>query len=293
MEISDKKLIKSKIFFQPLENIWEAWTTHEGLKKFFGKDNFIELIPGGAFEIYFLMDNPVGLRGSEGCRILSFLPKKILSFSWNVPPQFEDVRNSVYHTWVVIEFIFVSEHATRIMLTHLGWPTDEKWNVVYDYFDKAWDTVFTQLSALNDTSQNQVPKRATGVGGIFFKSKDPVALKSWYQKHLGFNTDQYGTNFEWRHSDDPARKGHLQWSPFKDTTTYFAPSEKDYMFNYIVEDMENLVTVLRNEGVVVLDEIEKYDYGNFVHILDPEGNKIELWEPVTEVYDELVVGRTK
>ena len=136
-------------------------------------------------------------------------------------------------------------------------------------------------------------KRVTGIGGIFFKSKDPSQIKDWYQQHLGFNTDQYGTCFEWRQADDETKKGFSQWSPFKDSTEYFKPSEKEFMINYRVEDLEWLVKKLKEEGVTVLDEIESYDYGKFVHILDPEGNKIELWEPVDDIFDSGVTGRTK
>jgi predicted enzyme related to lactoylglutathione lyase len=136
-------------------------------------------------------------------------------------------------------------------------------------------------------------KRVTGVGGIFFKCQDPDKIKQWYNKHLGLQTDAYGTNFEWRQSDAPEKKGHTQWSPFKADTTYFTPSEKEFMINYRVENLEELVAQLRNEGVTITDEIEVFEYGKFVHIMDPEGNKIELWEPVDEEYDKIVEGRTK
>jgi len=136
-------------------------------------------------------------------------------------------------------------------------------------------------------------KRVTGIGGIFFKSKDPQQLKEWYKTHLGFDTDQWGTNFEWRQGADPSQKGFTQWSPFTETTEYFAPSQKEFMINYRVENLEALVAVLKQEGVTVLDEIEAFEYGKFVHILDGEGNKIELWEPNDVEYDKIVEGRTK
>ncbi|XOV92545.1 MAG: VOC family protein [Bacteroidota bacterium] len=136
-------------------------------------------------------------------------------------------------------------------------------------------------------------KKVTGIGGIFFKCKNPDQVKDWYNKHLGLNTDQWGTNFEWRESDNPNVKGHTQWSPFTDDTKYFEPSAKDFMINYRVENLVVLVEELKREGVTILDEIESYDYGKFVHILDVEGNKIELWEPVNEEYDKIVEGRTK
>ena len=123
------------------------WTTHEGLLTFFGADNNVELIPGGAFEIYFLVDNPYGLRGSEGCKVLSFMTQKMLSFSWNAPPQFQQIRSGEYKTWVVVEFEQVSEGETKVTLTHLGWPQGKQWDKVYDYFTEAWDVVLERLNS--------------------------------------------------------------------------------------------------------------------------------------------------
>ena len=121
-------------------------------------------------------------------------------------------------------------------------------------------------------------KRVTGIGGIFFKCKDLEKLKAWYGKHLGLEITDYGTNFEWREAEDPDKKGSTVWSPFKETTSYFEPSPKQFMINYRVENLEWMVEQLKKEGVTVLDEIASFDYGKFVHILDLEDNKIELWE---------------
>ena len=131
-------------------------------------------------------------------------------------------------------------------------------------------------------------KRVTSLGGIFFKCKDPDKIKEWYSKHLGFNTDQYGTTFEWRQSDEQTKKGPTVWSPFNQDTKYFEPSSKEFMINYRVENIEQLVEELKNEGVTVVDEIEVYDYGKFVHILDVEGNKIELWGPNDDEYEKML-----
>jgi len=136
-------------------------------------------------------------------------------------------------------------------------------------------------------------KRVTGIGGIFFKCKDPDKVKQWYKTHLGFDTDKYGTNFEWRQSADSTKKGFSQWSPFTEDTHYFNPSTKDFMINYRVENLEELLEELKKENVTILDEIETFEYGKFVHILDVEGNKIELWEPNDIEYDKIVEGRTK
>lgn len=107
-------------------------------------------------------------------------------------------------------------------------------------------------------------------------------MRNWYRDHLGFNTNDYGATFEFREADNPEKIGQLQWSPFAANTKYFAPSEKDFMVNFRVENLEELVAVLKEEGVEVVDEIATYEYGKFVHIMDPEGNKIELWEPANE-----------
>jgi uncharacterized protein YndB with AHSA1/START domain len=145
MKITDKKICKTTFINIPLDKVWWKWTTHEGLLTFFGRDNRIELTPGGAFEIYFLMDNPNGLRGSEGCRVLSFLPNEMFSFTWNAPPNFKEVRESDYHTWVVVQFRSISAHQTEVNLVHTGWPDDAAWHAVYDYFNKAWDEVLQSL----------------------------------------------------------------------------------------------------------------------------------------------------
>lgn len=125
-------------------------------------------------------------------------------------------------------------------------------------------------------------KRVTGIGGIFFKTKDPDKIKDWYKNHFGLNTDNYGCTFWWK--DENGNKCSTQWSPFKDDTKYFSPSEKDFMFNYRVENLEELLKVLKEEGVTIVGEMETYDYGKFGWILDLEGNKIELWEPVDSAF---------
>ena len=122
-------------------------------------------------------------------------------------------------------------------------------------------------------------KKVTGIGGIFFKCKEPDKMKEWYKNHLGLDTNQYGATFEWKEASGSGKKGSTQWAPFDDSTKYFEPSTKDFMINYRVENLEELVEELKKEGVTILDKIESYDYGKFVHIIDVEGNKIELWEP--------------
>lgn len=131
-----------------------------------------------------------------------------------------------------------------------------------------------------------MPKRVTAIGGIFMKCADPTAMREWYANHLGFPTDPYGATFEWRHADAPDKKGQTVWSTFPNDTKYFAPSAKDFMLNLRVENLEWLLGELKKEGIEQIGEMQAYDYGKFAHIIDPEGNKIELWEPVDEVDDK-------
>lgn len=140
---------------------------------------------------------------------------------------------------------------------------------------------------VNITIENKEFKRVTGIGGIFFKCKNPKIMRQWYQTHLGLNTNQYGAVFEWRQGSDSTQKGFTQWSPFNEKTKYFEPSTKDFMINYRVADLVKLVDELKKEGVTITDSIEVVDYGKFVHIMDIEGNKIELWEPNDEEYNKL------
>ena len=133
----------------------------------------------------------------------------------------------------------------------------------------------TNASAANDNS----PK-VTGIGGIFFFSDNPKEIKDWYAKNLGLEVNAWGSvSFESRDLNKPDEINSLQWSPFKTGNEYFAPSKKEFMINYRVQNIEALVNKLKENGVTVLDSIAIYDYGKFVHIMDGEGNKIELWEP--------------
>lgn len=144
-EINERRIEKTITVNCSIHTVWWKWTTHEGLLTFFGKDNSVDLRLGGPFEIYFLMDNPLGLRGSEGCKVLSYLPERMLSFSWSAPPQYHEIRNHEHKTWVVVTFKSIDDNTTKVELSHLGWLKGDKWDTVYDYFDQAWETVFGWL----------------------------------------------------------------------------------------------------------------------------------------------------
>lgn len=122
-------------------------------------------------------------------------------------------------------------------------------------------------------------KKVTGIGGVFFKCKDADAMRDWYQKHLNINAGQHGAQFHWRESDSN-KEASTTWSLFAEDTTYFSPSDKSFMINYRVDDLVALIAELRKEGVEIVGDIQTYDFGKFAWVIDPEGNKVELWEPV-------------
>ncbi len=125
-------------------------------------------------------------------------------------------------------------------------------------------------------------KRVTGIGGIFFKAEDTDLLNAWYRKHLGITS----TIFQWRDAQASGRTGHTVWGPFKQDTKYFAPSSKPFMLNYRVENLQALLDTLQQEGVQIVGEVEEYSYGKFGWIMESEGNKIELWQPIDEEYQK-------
>ncbi|MBL4755319.1 MAG: VOC family protein [Flavobacteriales bacterium] len=135
--------------------------------------------------------------------------------------------------------------------------------------------------------------KVTGIGGIFFDSKNPKKVREWYGKNLGLAIDDYGSPFEFRNANKPEEINYLRWSPFKEGAESFKPSEKSFMINYRVQNIEGLVKNLKANGVTILDKIESYEYGKFVHIMDPEGNKIELWEPIDSFFTQMGGATTK
>lgn len=168
--------------------------------------------------------------------------------------------------------------ADNVILTpHVaGWTFESHEKLAQVIVDKIKAKYFGEAKA------NETEKRVTGIGGIFFKSKDSKALVAWYGKHLGLKTDDYGSTFWWK--DKNGDDCSTQWSPFSEDTTYFQPSEKQFMQNFRVHDLDNLLIKLKVEGVTIVGETESYDYGKFGWIMDIEGNKIELWEPIDKAF---------
>lgn len=134
-------------------------------------------------------------------------------------------------------------------------------------------------------TQDTIP-RVTGIGGIFFKCDSPKVVREWYGKNLGLALDAYGATFFSLDVNNPERVARLQWSPFKSSTKYFEPSQREFMINYRVNAIEALIKKFKENGVTIVDTLETYDYGKFIHIMDPFGNKIELWEPVDSVLNK-------
>ncbi len=167
-------------------------------------------------------------------------------------------------------------HAKNVLLSpHIaGWTVESKIKLAQTIVAKVKAEFFTKETNLSEKSIAKV----TGIGGVFFKSENPTQLKKWYQKYLSFNTNEWGCTFWWK--DNNGNKASTQWSLFSDDTSYFSPSKKEFMINYRVQNLEDLIRKLKGEGVSVIGDIETYDYGKFAWILDPEENKIELWEPI-------------
>ena len=122
--------------------------------------------------------------------------------------------------------------------------------------------------------------KVEGIGGVFFRSGDPKILREWYATHLGLPLAAEGhVVFPWRHSVDPAREGMTVWSAFPEATDYFGPTRPAFMVNYIVDDLDGMLAQLRAAGAVVDEKVEDHGYGRFGWATDPEGNRLELWEP--------------
>lgn len=158
-----------------------------------------------------------------------------------------------------------------------GWTVESKIKLAQTCVDKVEAIFYAK-----EKKRTKVPKRVTGIGGLFFKTENPTKLKDWYKTHLGFNTDDWGCTFWWK--DKKGNDASTQWSPFKNDTDYFSPSKKEYMFNYRVDNLKELLEKLQKEGVTVIGEMQEFDYGKFGWILDPDGNKIELWEPIDSAF---------
>jgi len=126
-------------------------------------------------------------------------------------------------------------------------------------------------------------KRVTGIGGIFFKARDPKALLEWYRRHLGINAESWGgATFPWQDADGSGKEGFTVWTIFPASSKYFDPSHSPFMVNYRVPDLRALLDVLRSEGCTVDEKIDSSEFGDFGWVMDPEGNRIELWQPPAE-----------
>jgi predicted enzyme related to lactoylglutathione lyase len=148
-------------------------------------------------------------------------------------------------------------------------------------------------SSDNGRLKDDTTPRVTGIGGIFFYAEKPSATQDWYAEHLGMAMDAYGSVFEFRNANRPEEINYMRWSIMAKNSNYMSPSPQSFMINYRVNNLEGLIKKLRQANVSILDTMETYDYGKFIHIMDPEGNKIELWEPVDSVLTKMGSVTTK
>ena len=163
-----------------------------------------------------------------------------------------------------------------------GWTVESKVKLAQTCVDK----VAAHFFNIHTKPQpgNTPLEKVTGIGGVFFKTENPEKTRLWYQQHLGFNIDTYGSTFWWK--DNNKKIATTQWSPFTKNTKYFDPSKKDYMFNYRVKNLDQLLIDLKNEGIQIIDKPEIFSYGKFAWILDLDGNKVELWEPLDSSFEQ-------
>ncbi|MFK7803817.1 MAG: VOC family protein [Anaerolineae bacterium] len=141
-------------------------------------------------------------------------------------------------------------------------------------------------------NENDKP-RVRAIGGVFFRSADPEKTREWYGRHLGLSTDSFGTNFAWRHKDEPEKAGYSQWSAFDAETEYFGKREQQFMINYRVDHLDLLIEKLKADGVEFVGEMQQEAFGRFVHIIDNDGRRVELWEPIDDEYEKILNGITK
>jgi predicted enzyme related to lactoylglutathione lyase len=141
----------------------------------------------------------------------------------------------------------------------------------------------TESQSRPGTTETQL---VTGIGGVFFKAADPAKLRGWYREHLGIDGGEHGIAFFWREEQDAKQFGRTVWSVFPKETNYFGAAEQDFMVNYRVRDLDRLLVKLRAEGVRQVGPVEEYWYGRFAWVIDGEGNRVELWQPVNQSREE-------
>lgn len=194
------------------------------------------------------------------------------------------------------EIIFITESIENIPS---GWRAKETYrllneNEFTETFELAapgkefevYSTVNMKRIQVPETVSDTTP-RVTGIGGVFIVSDNPKETNQWYQTNMGFDIDKYGAVFEYRNANKPDEVNYTSWAVFRRNNPYLEPSKKDFMINYRVHNLEGMIRNMKKNGVTVLDTIETYDYGKFVHIMDADSNKIELWEPVDSVLSKI------
>ncbi len=189
----------------------------------------------------------------------------IQTYAWEIPDSEQKARGINHYQML--------KKGERWYISSLSWSSESEDHPI-------------PAKYLNSNPKSNEMKRVTGLGGVFFKVKDPKKIGEWYEKHLGIKSEEWGGSiFKWHELNNTDKVATTTWGPFKDDTKYFKPGKKDYMFNYRVHDLDALLKALEEEGVEIVGEVQEYEYGKFGWIMDPEGNKIELWEPVDGVFE--------
>ena len=282
--LAHKKLFKSVVVTTTLSDTWQRWTTSKGIASFFCEKNNIKLEVGGSFELYFSKDAPMGSKGSEGCKVLSFLPNEMLSFSWNVPPSFPELRKSGAQNWVVLQFQAVSNNKTLVELNHYGWQAGNNWDGVYQYFESAWETVLANfkescLTPIDFSTTAVLPEENETNGELELAfNEDPEAENP--EEYSSDDANSYWTKIESNSAERRitfADDDEMEDADFGDEI-HFAESDKDW------DTIHALTALQQNNDVSELISNSMQLHLNNVHIIL---SKEEILENLIAQYDSL------
>jgi len=263
--LTEDKVVRTASVGADRDATWAAWTQADELKKWFGRDALVELHPGGAYEIYFLMDQPSGLRGGEGNKIQALLPNRMLAFTWNAPPSFGPMRE--VRTHVVLEFADHDSGGTTVTLTHYGWPAGEDWVKVREYFEKAWATVMANLEKHLGTAVGANPANDRKIDYVEFGAVDLAKAKAFYSSVFGWKFTDYGPDYT-SFSD-----GRLSGGFHKNDQ----PSSVNPLIILYAFDLEATEARIVAAGGTINPEWQVFPGGRRFHFKDPNGNELAVW----------------
>lgn len=264
---SDLLIVKTAAVAAPRDAAWRAWSERDALVRWFGRDATIELRPGGAYEIYFLRDEPPGRRGGEGNTVQSYAPGRLLAFTWNAPPQFGALREQ--RTQVVLEFADRAGGGTDVKLTHYGFGPGEEWAKVHAYFDAAWTRVLQGFTAhLGAAAPAALPPHDRGMDYVEFVAPDLEAAKTFYAAAFGWGFTDYGPDYT-SFVDGRLAGGFRRGTPA-------APGTNPLIVLF-ARDLEATEAAVRAAGGAITTPTHTFPGGRRFHFTDPNGLELAVW----------------